>query len=1055
MLATYEFDTRLIIRTPTLPLPAHTGDLDFDSLLKDQLFLEAVYLASPALMDQCLKWRDGGLTAKKDVEKLMRTLTKYYLRMSSRPTPFGLFSGCAVANWSDQQGGVVLDNTTLRSHTRLDMHYLCALARSLSEIPPIRERLSYYPNNSLYAIGSELRYVEYLFVDANRRYRVSSVNATDYLLRILEFAARGTTIAQMVDFLSRDDINEDDARGFIGELIDCQLLVSNLEPSITGQEFMDQIILTLENLDPAGSPATGAILQLLIEVKQRLKELDFERGDNIDKYKQIIALVQELGVPFVEGRVFQTDLVKQLRSKGLPTHFQTRIREALQVLNKLTLSKGDTTLRSFAQRFTQRFENKEMPLLEALDTEIGIGYEEEGVSCISPLVEDLRFGPGQSGNKKMEWSSLEVFLHERLKETLENKDFVLELTEEQLEKFSSGENDLPPSLAVMFRVLEGNTLYMEATGGSSAVNLLGRFAHADPEINRLAMDITRHEQQQDPEILYAEIAHLPESRTGNILLHPAFRRLEIPYLAASSLDPEYRLDLSDLFVSVRNGKIILRSKRLGKQIIPRLSTAHNFSLSTLPVYRFLCDLQLQDKKKALGFNWGSLQYQHRFLPRVLYKDTILHLATWTFRHEDFAHLLDCSGEKDQNVIERFRTKWRLPRHVVLCDGDNELPIDLYNPSSVQLWIESIRNKDGIVIKEFIAPGDMVKDENASTYANQFIAILTKNGPSYPGNQVPWSPGQQNGTVCREFPLGTEWVYFKIYCGVRSADRILSDGVSPMVQQLMANDLIDKWFFIRYNDPEFHLRVRFHLQNVHNIGQLINIVHAHLQEFQSQGFIWQLQTDTYKREIERYGANTINLAESLFHHDSIACLRLLECTAGDARETIRWIWSLRALDQLLDCFALPIQEKLSLMQDLRHLFGLEFNLDKTVRTQLNNKYRDNRKMIDAMLKGGPELAPDWEPLMTILSEKNRGLQPVAAEILALFNTGPQEVSLRELLGSYIHMMLNRIITTDARTHELVIYDFMARYYKSQVARDGETKPADDSLPENTGFVLSNK
>jgi thiopeptide-type bacteriocin biosynthesis protein len=350
---------------------------------------------------------------------------------------------------------------------------------------------------------------------------------------------------------------------------------------------------------------------------------------------------------------------------------------------------------------------------------------------------------------------------------------------------------------------------------------------------------------------------------------------------------------------------------------------------------------------------------------------------------------------------------------------------------------------------------MVTDEKAAAYANQFIAILTKNGCSYHCHQPPPMPQQPEASEQREFPLGTEWVYFKLYCGVRSADRILTDAVAPLVDELMEKNLIDKWFFIRYNDPEFHLRLRFHLPDVLNIGQLIAIVRAHLEEFHSLGYIWKLQTDTYKREMERYGSHSIVLAESLFHYDSIACLRLLHGTAGDARETIRWIWSLRALDQLLDCFLLSMQEKLSLMQDLRHLFGLEFNIDKAARTQLNDKYRDNRKMIDTILQGGPDLAAEWEPLMAILAEKSRSIRQVAAEILALFAGNRQEVPLRELLGSYIHMMLNRIIPTDARAHELVIYDFMARYYKSRVARDGESNRPEDAPTEKSEFVLSNK
>jgi thiopeptide-type bacteriocin biosynthesis protein len=892
----------------------------------------------------------------------------------------------------------------------------------------------------------------------------------------------------------KEEIEANDARTFIGEMIDCQLLVSQLEPCITGEEYMEQIVSVLEQIgagdggngavagsrvadgagvgetggtgvgeadgagvgvgDDAGSGdgddgrlVIGSIAGLLREVQVQLKNMDAGSDSGMAPYKAIVGLLSKLGVPFAEGKLFQADLIHTLGEGGLDKGYQKQIREALDVLNKLAFSKRDTTLQAFAQRFSQRYEHKEMPLMEVLDTEIGIGYEPSGAACMSPLVEDLRFVdlPGQ---RRMEWSALEELLNEKLKDTLEKNGFTLSLTEKELEKFSSEENDLPPSMAVLFRATVGHSLYIESAGGSSAVNLLGRFAHADAAIGELASDIARHEQQQDPGIIYAEIVHLPESRTGNILLHPAFRDYEIPYLAASSLESDRQINVKDLYVSVRNGKVILRSKRLNRQVIPRLSTAHNYTNSSLGVYRFLCDLQLQDKKKALGFNWGSLQHQHGFLPRVVYKNTILHLAKWNFLKEDILVFKDHTDQAGDGVVRGFRDKWKMPRYVVLSEGDNELLIDLENAGSVSLWLESVKNKDGFTVKEFPWPDNIVTDENKVVYANQFVAILSRSGNSYADKKINWPRDGMVFNQQREFPLGTEWVYFKLYCGVKSADRLLTQAIAPLAEELSAKDIIDKWFFIRYNDPEFHLRIRLHLKDVGDIGYVISALNKQLNSPENIGYVWKLQTDTYKREVERYGYRTMELTEDLFYYDSMACLSMLAGTAGDERETIRWIWALRAVDELLGCFSLDTHEKLSLVQDLRYAFGLEFNVDKTIRTQLNDKYRDNRKMIDAAMKSSEELPAEWQPLIGILKEKSRLLGPVVEGIITFFAEGQEGPVLREVLGSYSHMMLNRIITTEARTHELVIYDFLVRHYKSQIARDGEMEP-------KKRFVLSNE
>jgi hypothetical protein len=175
----------------------------------------------------------------------------------------------------------------------------------------------------------------------------------------------------------------------------------------------------------------------------------------------------------------------------------------------------------------------------------------------------------------------------------------------------------------MFR-LTGDSqypMYLENIGGSSAVNIIGRFAHASEEILSVAKEITKQEQAQNPEVILAEIVHLPENRVGNIILHPAFRQYEIPYLAKSSVESANQLTLDDLMVSVdiMARKVILRSKRLQKEIVPRLSNAHNYIHNAVPVYRFLGDLQHQGQTNSVGINWQKVYPEASFTQEFVLK----------------------------------------------------------------------------------------------------------------------------------------------------------------------------------------------------------------------------------------------------------------------------------------------------------------------------------------------------------------------------------------------------------------------------------------------------
>lgn len=123
-------------------------------------------------------------------------------------------------------------------------------------------------------------------------------------------------------------------------------------------------------------------------------------------------------------------------------------------------------------------------------------------------------------------------------------------------------------------------------------------------------------------------SNLPEARTGNILRRPQMREYEIPYIAKSVLPTENQIPIQDLYLSIKNEKLFLRSKSQNKEVIPFLTNAHNYSSNSLPVYHFLCDLGNQTIKPVLHFDWGDLGRIYHFLPRIEYGNIILSKARW-------------------------------------------------------------------------------------------------------------------------------------------------------------------------------------------------------------------------------------------------------------------------------------------------------------------------------------------------------------------------------------------------------------------------------------------
>src|SRR4029450_5157295 len=119
-----------------------------------------------------------------------------------------------------------------------------------------------------------------------------------------------------------------------------------------------------------------------------------------------------------------------------------------------------------------------------------------------------------------------------------------------------------------FRVL------LQYVDGPPAALMLGRFCHADQTLHEFVRAQLRAEEARRPEELFAEIVHLPDGRTGNILCRPVLREYEIPYLGRSAAPADRQIPVTDLLVSVRDDRIVLGSGRLGGGGVPRPTPAH-------------------------------------------------------------------------------------------------------------------------------------------------------------------------------------------------------------------------------------------------------------------------------------------------------------------------------------------------------------------------------------------------------------------------------------------------------------------------------------------------
>lgn len=742
----YQSFSSFIFRSPCFHIDLFTEWLEklddsfdfFKGILVRNDLKEAIFLASSILYGEIPKYL-GERLKPKERNKFVISVLKYLSRMASRCTPFGLFAGFSLGHFGDETNIELADTSKYCRHTRLDMNYLCGLSQDICKLPEVRAHLKYFTNVSIYSMGEKLRYVDYFYKGSKRVHNICAVDNSIYLTAVLEKALTGCKIDELAALLVKEDTILAEATAFIHELIDNQILISELEPAITGKDFLGQIIAILSEI-----PAMEEMCKKLTRIASLLIEIDNSMiGNSMTQYLVIEDIIKELGTTYEPNFLFQTDMFKPVNKAVLDKNIIQSVQEALELMNKLTIIPSETLLSKFAERYYERYEEQEAPLLEVLDTETGIGYRQIS-SDISPLVAGYVFPEHRSDNVDVKWDLIQSVLHTKYLEAYKANAYTIIIEEKDFNFLEPNWNDLPTTLSCMCEIFcyEVNPLiYIHGAFGSSAANLLGRFCHVNKELENYVREITTFEQSQNQNTIYAEIVHLPESRTGNILLRPVLRPYEIPYLGKSSVSKEFQIPLSDLYISVRGKRIFLRSKRLNKEIVPRMSTAHNYANNSMPVYHFLCDMQTQGLRSGLNFSWSNLYDKHEFLPRITYKNVILSLARWTIKTSDFIKLLGLDDKKqdDMNMslqlsdmamsgLKKWCKEKQLPHYVTLPDGDNALFVDMESILSILTLISVIKKRPSFQLEEFPFDKDkaIVKDKAGRAYTNEFIFGLYKS-----------------------------------------------------------------------------------------------------------------------------------------------------------------------------------------------------------------------------------------------------------------------------------------------------------------------------------------
>ncbi|WP_293785073.1 lantibiotic dehydratase [uncultured Pedobacter sp.] len=1047
----YDF---FLLRTPTFPIESvlvlnallnQYVDRPKDAVVVEQtkkifsdpLFMEAIYFASNDLYKALVQWLEGGNLSGDKEDRLIRSLHRYYSRMCTRCTPYGLFAGCAYGEIEDEQTKFSFAKEKIRKHARFDMGFISELVKKISRIKEIKEQTLFYVNNSLYKAGERYIYVENITRDGIKSYNLSALHSSSYIDKVLSASAGGATLSQLENLLYTGEIPRQSLGKFLNGLVDMQVLISELSPTVTGTDFTTNLIQRLAQLKN-----TAELVKPLKEAYGMLQKKNITLANHIEAGQKAAALV---GYSF--SGVIQEDVYYNMENNRLS---KKTVKEITNLSERLFSASGPSItahLEDFIRKFTARYEQQEIPLVKAIDPDFGIGYglAVSGISENMPLLKglNLRMPLGDSTGNKNAFSKL---VAEKMKYYYKTGDKVLTIDDkdiDQLIKANTSAHKAQRNSAYIFGSLlsqsteeldKGNYKFLVSQLHAFGVGrLLGRFALGEEKLHDKLKQCFKDEELANPDLILAEVVHMPEGHGGNVVLRPQFRRYEIPYMSSSSLDPDHQIGISDLLVSVRNQRLVLRSKKLGKEILPQLSHAHNAHLGQ-PIYRFLSDVRSQQVNA--GFQWDWTGYtDEQYLPRIEYGKFILARGRWKLKREKESLLNNPKAISD--YFNEIRKQRKLPRYVVMVqDGDNELFVDLENTVCCQHVARRLKKQDVYLFEFLNTPENCLIRDASGSYNHQVIIPLGTRQPIF--KETFSHPQHQDIVVDRHFAPGSDWLYLKIYGGNKILEKLLTELIMPFALDATERMAIDKWFFLRYNDPDGHLRIRFHRSS--NLLQWLSLLPdltVLLDPYLKNAEISNISVDTYSRELERYGASTIEESESFFHADSIAVSNCLNQLKGDEGEELRWQIGIYGVNKLLEDFSLSLVGKLEIISELKTLFTDEFgsgNEEDISRLEksLNDKFRISIHQVKSVLENKENNSiGEFKLYFDARSIINSATVESIITKTAQLTDGSR--FLQQLIKSYVHMFLNRLFLSRQRAHELVIYHYLFKYYRSALAQ----------------------
>ncbi|MFJ8099026.1 lantibiotic dehydratase [Lysinibacillus sp. NPDC096212] len=868
-----------VVRTPLFPLSFYISKLSLETnpeniinlVLNNQVIKEAIYFANPNLLNELKKYNNKSDKKKRNI---ITSLYKYLARISTKSTPFGLFSGVQEVSQKNTSYTSLNNQTEKKNnkYIRVDSMWLLGVIEKIE----VQEQLWDFINVKfvdMYLFEGDRIFFPYKTMYGQfDRYKEQgekngfSIRNSELINKIRLIATDFIPLSVLLFELKNiyTDFNVTEIKSYLKQLISLEILHTNLRPNLTNANSLDDLLLFFKRNNLADQP----MCQLLYKIQECISEYsDLELG----KFESI-ELLNEIKVKMEDLYKCKDYLHIDLKFESdyeLPRNCNEDIKKAIDILSLFLIHRNhnhNQSLETFKKVFIEKYGyNTEIKLVELLYSLEITDYTTKNITTRTlDEVEDHTI-----------YNYMESLITNALFQGFEE----LEITDNEIIKFKQYQkidfSYVNESFDMLFSIVKNNDLvYLTVNNDNFSDNagqLIGRFFPllSDKYIKEIEIlnDFEKSIYGDNYEI--AEVGcQSVYGRASNISSTINPRDHELPILSGFS-KLKNNIKIGSILSGINDyGELYLKNSDTNNLIVPKTTNMLNGVNYFPEVYKFLLDV---GKEGEIPFQTFFPIFYNKFVftPRIRYKNIVLSKKQWRidmyilqlekqFKYEDWEY-----------AISKWRETYKVPRIVEMKNLDSTIYFNLEN----SLHLKILRKEFSKLNKLIFTEVDYGIDIN-SIKENQFKEELTVSILNKRSIKKKFNTMHNNPEIKRKIIPGDDWIYYKLYIKEDYQDELLIKSVLPSMNKLLKENKIYSYFYVRYIDSRPHIRLRIKVDST-NFNFVFSFMYDWIKKYIEENFIDSLSIDTYYPEYMRYGGQRL---EERFHEvffaDSQYCLELL-------------------------------------------------------------------------------------------------------------------------------------------------------------------------------------